>query len=79
VMAGDDGAARLVVKARRGGDATAAEAFARIREKVGGRGGGNETLAQGGGFKASDLDLIVDTAAGLLLERGEAQDPGGKP
>ena len=77
VMAGADGAARLVVKARRGGDATAAEAFARIREQVGGRGGGNETLAQGGGFKTSEMDTIVDAAAALLLERGAAMDPGG--
>ena len=79
VMAGADGAARLVVRARRGGDATAAEAFARIREKLGGRGGGNETLAQGGGFKTSELDAIVDAAAALLLERGAAMDPGGTP
>jgi alanyl-tRNA synthetase len=69
--------ARLVVKARRGGDVTAAEAFTRIREKVGGRGGGNETLAQGGGFKASDMESVVDAVAGLLLERGAEQDPGG--
>ncbi|HEV1998441.1 MAG TPA: alanine--tRNA ligase [Candidatus Dormibacteraeota bacterium] len=78
VMAGADGSARLVVKARRGGDATAAEAFARVREQVGGRGGGNETLAQGGGFKTSDLDAVVDAAAGLLMERGADQDPGGQ-
>jgi alanyl-tRNA synthetase len=78
VMAGADGRARLVVKARRGGDATAAEAFGRIREKVGGRGGGNDTLAQGGGFKTSDIDAIVDAAAGLLMERGAERDPGGK-
>jgi len=78
VMAGSDGPARLVVKARRGGDATAAEAFARIREKVGGRGGGNDTLAQGGGFRTSEMDAVVDAAASLLLERGAAQDPEGK-
>ncbi|MFN2465388.1 MAG: alanine--tRNA ligase [Candidatus Dormibacteria bacterium] len=69
--------ARLVVKARRGGGVTAADAFARIRERVGGRGGGNETLAQGGGFKESDMESVVDAVAGLLLERGAEQDPGG--
>jgi alanyl-tRNA synthetase len=67
--------ARLVVKARRGGEVSAAEAFARVRAAVGGRGGGNETLAQGGGFKASEIAVVVDAVAGLLLERGAAQDP----
>ncbi|MDQ6746769.1 MAG: DHHA1 domain-containing protein, partial [Candidatus Dormibacteraeota bacterium] len=78
-MAASGEGARLVVKARRGGEVTAAEAFSRIREQVGGRGGGNQTLAQGGGFKATDLDAAVDAVAGLLLERGAAQDPGGTP
>jgi alanyl-tRNA synthetase len=74
-MAGDGESARLVVKARRGGDVTASEAFTRVREKVGGRGGGNETLAQGGGFKIGDMEAVVDAVAGLLVERGEEQDP----
>ena len=38
--------------------------------------GFRETLAQGGGFNTSDLDAVVDAAAGLLLERGAEQDPG---
>jgi alanyl-tRNA synthetase len=74
MAAGDDGA-RLVVKARRGGAVTAADAFARVRERVGGQGGGNETLAQGGGFKEGDLEAVVDAVASLVLERGAAQDP----
>ena len=75
VAMGGGTAARLVIKARRGGAVSAADAFARVREHVGGRGGGNETLAQGGGLKSDDLERVVDAVVALLLELGAAQDP----
>jgi alanyl-tRNA synthetase len=65
--AGEDG--RVVVKTRKGG-LSAAEAFARVRDVGGGRGGGNETLAQGGGFRVDEFDSIV-TAVRDLVEAGE--------
>jgi alanyl-tRNA synthetase len=74
-MAASGDGARLVIKARRGGDVSAADAFARVRERVGGRGGGNETLAQGGGFKEGDMEVVVDAVASLVLQRGEEKDP----
>ncbi|MEA2683385.1 MAG: alanyl-tRNA synthetase [Chloroflexota bacterium] len=66
--------ARLVVKTRRGAGVSAADIFARVREAVGGKGGGNETLAQGGGFAAADLARIVPVVKAWVIERGEARD-----
>jgi alanyl-tRNA synthetase len=65
--AGEDG--RVVLKTRKGG-LSAAEAFARVRDVGGGKGGGNQTLAQGGGFRVDEFESIV-TAVGDLVEAGE--------
>jgi alanyl-tRNA synthetase len=64
---GEDG--RVVLKTRKGG-LSAADAFARVRAVGGGKGGGNATLAQGGGFRVDEFDSIV-TAMGDLVEAGE--------
>ena len=69
---GDSG--RVVVKARRGANLSANDAFGRIRAAVGGKGGGNEVLAQGGGFKVSDFDRIVEALKHWIIENGEAKD-----
>ncbi len=65
---------RLVLKTRNGAGLDAAEAFARIRSLVGGKGGGNQALAQGGGFSVREFDRIVDTLKGWVIENGEAKD-----
>jgi alanyl-tRNA synthetase len=65
--AGED--ARVVLKTRRGG-LSAVDAFARVRAVGGGKGGGNATLAQGGGFHADEFESIV-TAVGDLVEAGD--------
>ena len=75
VLARDaSGTARAVVKARRGGGVSAGVAFERIRGAVGGKGGGNETLAQGGGFNVKDMDRILEAAEAVILEHGTAAD-----
>jgi alanyl-tRNA synthetase len=68
VMGGEGVEGRVVLKTRKGG-ISAAAAFARVRDIAGGRGGGNETLAQGGGFRVSEFDSIV-TAVGELVQPG---------
>jgi alanyl-tRNA synthetase len=60
--AGDAGAVRRGL--------SAADAFARVRAVGGGKGGGNATLAQGGGFHADEFESIV-TAVGDLVEAGD--------
>ena len=64
---GDEG--RVVVKTRKGG-LSAAQAFARVRSVAGGKGGGNDTLAQGGGFLVAEFDSIV-SAVGDLVRPGD--------
>jgi alanyl-tRNA synthetase len=70
---GDTG--RLVVKTRNGTGLDASEAFGRIRSLVGGKGGGNRALAQGGGFNVREFDRIVESLKGWVIESGEAKDP----
>jgi len=65
---------RVVVKTRRGANLSANDAFGRIRAAVGGKGGGNEVLAQGGGFEAADFDRIVEALKLWIIENGEARD-----
>jgi alanyl-tRNA synthetase len=72
--AGDSG--RVVVKTRRGANLSANDAFGRIRAAVGGKGGGNEVLAQGGGFRVTEFDRIVDALKTWIIENGEAKDQG---
>ncbi|MFN2462279.1 MAG: alanine--tRNA ligase [Candidatus Dormibacteria bacterium] len=75
-MAGTEAGGRLVIKARSGGRVAASEAFARVQQSVGGRGGGNQTLAQGGGIGTGQIEAVVGVVAGLLLEHGAELDPG---
>ena len=69
VMGGEGVEGRVVLKTRKGG-LSAAAAFARVRDVGGGKGGGNDTLAQGGGFRVAEFESIV-TAVGDLVEPGE--------
>ena len=75
VMGRTRDAGRIVVKTRRGSGVSAAEALARVREQVGGKGGGNETMAQAGGLSAGDFDRAVGAIKGWIIERGAAADP----
>ena len=74
VMGRSGDVGRIVVKTRRGANLSANDAFGRIRAAVGGKGGGNEVLAQGGGFKVSDFERIVEALKGWIIENGEARD-----
>jgi alanyl-tRNA synthetase len=65
---------RVVVKTRRGANLSANEAFGRIRAAVGGKGGGNDVLAQGGGFRVSEFERIVGALKDWIIENGEARD-----
>ena len=61
------GSGQLVVKTRRGGRVDASQALTVAKARVGGgSGGGKETLAQGGGFKADDLEAIVAAVAEMM-------------
>ena len=74
VMGRSGESGRVVVKTRRGANLSATDGFSRIRTAVGGKGGGNEVLAQGGGFRASDFDRIVEALKTWVIENGEARD-----
>jgi len=76
VIGGSGDSGRVVVKTRRGANLNANDAFGRIRAAVGGKGGGNEVLAQGGGFSVTEFDRIVDALKTWIIENGEAKDPG---
>ena len=69
VMGGEGVEGRVVLKTRKGG-VSAAAAFARVRDVAGGKGGGNDTLAQGGGFPVAEFESIV-TAVGEIVQPGE--------
>jgi alanyl-tRNA synthetase len=69
---GDEG--RVVVKTRRGANLSANDGFGRIRAAVGGKGGGNEVLAQGGGFSAAEFDRVVEALKAWIIESGAAKD-----
>jgi alanyl-tRNA synthetase len=76
VIGGSGDSGRVVVKTRRGANLNANDAFGRIRAAVGGKGGGNEVLAQGGGFSVTEFDRIVDALKTWIIEKGEAKDQG---
>jgi alanyl-tRNA synthetase len=62
-----DNLASVVVKTRNGASVGADQIFSKVAEVGGGRGGGDQRLAQGGGFDSSKIEAMIKAAGKALV------------